>query len=155
MAEKPEKKKADKDKIIAKWFVLIILGFILALIYYFDLGTVDDDYLTCYRSSPETAFSLNLPSKWFQNGNLHKATIAEWKNASYQNKLATAADWLAATKWKGHLASPDDFDRLKSKAQMLVNAVDKVTTAITVDHDHEQVTHIAAALITLSNDIGP
>ena len=37
-------------------------------------------------------------TKWFQGGNLHKATVAEWKNASYQNKLATSADWLSATK---------------------------------------------------------
>jgi len=90
---------------------------------------------------------------WFQGGNLHKATIAEWKNASYQNKLATAADWLAATKWKGHLKSTDDFERIKSKAQMLANAVDESTAGLPADH--LKAADIAATLLSMSNDLGP
>jgi hypothetical protein len=44
--------------------------------------------------------------------------------ATPENKLATAGNWLTATKWKGHLSSSEDFARLKVKAQKLVDAVD-------------------------------
>ncbi|MBA7637613.1 hypothetical protein ES703_45259 [subsurface metagenome] len=105
----------------------------------------------CSRNAGPARGSSSI--QWVQGGNLHKATIAEWKNASYQNKLATAADWLAATKWKGHLTSPDDFDRLKSKAQMLANGVDKVTAEL--PGEYCQAHKIAALLLTMSNDLGP
>lgn len=137
---------------VRRWYqhAVSFLGLILFVILAF--GSVDNSgesgdstRITRPRGSSST--------QWFQGGNLHKATVAEWKNASYQNKLATAADWLASTKWKGHLMSPDDFDRLKLKAQMLVNAVDEV---VTVEHtDSLQVTEIAGAIITMSNDLGP
>ncbi len=97
-----------------------------------------------YRSS-------SIP--WYQGGNLHKATIAQWKNASSQNKLATAADWLTGTKWKGHLTSPADFDRLKSKAQMLANAVDGSTAGLPVDYLLSA--EIAVTILALANDLGP
>ncbi len=91
--------------------------------------------------------------QWFQGGNLHNATISEWKSATYQNKLATAADWLATTKWKGHLNSPSDFDKMKVKAQMLVKAVDEVVTMKQIDS--MKVTEISAAIVTMSNDLVP
>jgi hypothetical protein len=91
--------------------------------------------------------------RWVIGGNLHKATVGEWKNASYQNKLATAADWLAGTKWKGHLTSPNDFNRLKPKAQMLVYGVDASIAGQPVDY--LKAAEIAAALIMMSNDLGP
>ena len=36
-------------------------------------------------------------AQWYANGTLHKATVGQWKFASYRNKLATAADWAAQT----------------------------------------------------------
>ncbi|UAJ72935.1 hypothetical protein IQE94_00790 [Synechocystis sp. PCC 7339] len=52
---------------------------------------------------------------WLKGGTLHNSTVLEWKNGSYENKLATAADWLASTIWKNHLNSASDFDVLKEK----------------------------------------
>ena len=70
--------------------------------------------------------------------------------------MATAGDWLAATKWKGHLNSPGDFNRLKIKADMLVNAVDG---SINVDNIDEigtmNITEIATIIISASNDLEP
>jgi hypothetical protein len=63
------------------------------------------------------------------------------------------ADWLAVTEWKGYLNSPDDFDKLKVKAQMLANAVDEVVKVQKTDS--LQVSEFAAAIITMSNDLGP
>ena len=30
--------------------------------------------------------------KWYEGGNLHSATLQEWRNSTYQNKTATSAD---------------------------------------------------------------
>jgi len=105
------------------------------------------------KKSGTSSSSSSSKKQWFQGGNLHNATVAQWKGATYQNKLATAADWLAATKWKGYLKSSDDFVKIKVKAQMLVNAVDEVITV--KQTDSLQVNEIAATIITLSNDLGP
>ncbi|MCP4259081.1 MAG: hypothetical protein GY774_16470 [Planctomycetes bacterium] len=37
---------------------------------------------------------LTYADVWYEGGNLHKATIKEWNDASYRNRLATAADWF-------------------------------------------------------------
>lgn len=34
--------------------------------------------------------------EWYKGGTLHKATVAEWNGASFQNKLATSADWFVS-----------------------------------------------------------
>jgi len=97
--------------------------------------------------------ATSAPSPWFQGGTLHKSTVAQWREASYANRLATAGDWLASTKWKGHLNKPADFQRLNGKAKVLVNAVAEASSA-----DREGVmrtAEIAAAIITMSNDLGP
>ena len=36
------------------------------------------------------------PEPWYAGGTLHKATVAEWSQATERNKLATAADWVTA-----------------------------------------------------------
>jgi hypothetical protein len=94
---------------------------------------------------------------WFQGGSLHNATVTEWKQAAYSNRLATAADWLAATTWKGHLSSHDSFDRLKDKARKLVQAVDEATMDISPDDLGGVITakEVAALIISMSNDLGP
>lgn len=99
--------------------------------------------------------SSDSPSskQWFQGGNLHTATITQWMNATYENKLATSADWLAETKWKGHLNSPEDFERIKIKAQMLVQAVDNVAAGVV--KGSVKVNEIAVAILTMTNDFGP
>ncbi len=92
--------------------------------------------------------------QWFRGGTLHNSTIGQWRRATYENKVATASDWLAATKWDGHLNSPSDFDRLKVKSQRLANGVDESILGLE-GSDSLQINEIAASLITLSNDLGP
>ena len=52
-------------------------------------------------SSSSTDSSSPRASKarqeWYTGGTLHKATIREWKAASYQNRLATCADFVSGT----------------------------------------------------------
>lgn len=33
-------------------------------------------------------------AEWYEGGNLHKATVRMWRVASYDNRLATSADWF-------------------------------------------------------------
>jgi len=94
------------------------------------------------------------PSKrWYEAGTLHNATVLQWKDATYQNQLATAADWLTATKWRGYLNSPADLSKMKVKAQMLVDAVDEAVAVENTETLH--VNEIAAVIVTMSNDLGP
>lgn len=96
----------------------------------------------------------NPAAEWCRGGTLHRATVREWKSATSSNKLATAADWLAATKWEGHLNTPDDFRRMRTRALTLVTAVDESVRGSDVWSD-SNVAEISAALLTLSDDLGP
>ena len=82
--------------------------------------------------------------KWFQKGTLHQAKVSDWKKATTENKLATSADWLAATKWKGALNSPDNFDRIKKQAHLLILCIDK---SVENSVDTLNVSEVAAAII--------
>ena len=89
---------------------------------------------------------INYEISWAKGGSLHNASINEWKSASYSNKLATAADWLAATSLKGKLNSPSDFKKAKSLAGGLVSSVDY---AVSVEGmGGVSVAEIAAMIIT-------
>ena len=91
--------------------------------------------------------------EWFQGGTLHQATIYEWIEASAENKLATASDWLSATLWKGKLTSPSAFQKLKEKSQMLADAIDHVAQG--QELGKTKAIEIAAAIVTTANDLGP
>lgn len=56
--------------------------------------------------------------EWYVGGDLHRSTIAEWRQASPRNKLATAADWVTALK----LA--DNFRDTRPLAEELVTCID-------------------------------
>ena len=40
--------------------------------------------------------SPTYSAEWYQGGNLHRATVKTWKQSSYRNRLATAADWFVS-----------------------------------------------------------
>ena len=72
---------------------------------------------------------LHVPAtakEWYEGGTLHDATIAQWKRAKRQDKIATCADWVSALLMKSKLnlaiASPDD---LKNCVTALVDYIDK------------------------------
>ena len=52
----------------------------------------------CGGSSSSSSSSSSKPdTSWFEGGNLHRATVKQWKAASYSNRLATSADFVAAS----------------------------------------------------------
>ncbi len=105
------------------------------------------------NQTPRTYSSANRERQWYQGGTLHHATVDQWRRASYRNKLATAADWLSATLWRGHLHSTRDFDRLKGKARILVIAVDAAVVGVDPGHDIANVA--AVLLVTMGDDLAP
>ena len=34
--------------------------------------------------------------EWYEGGTLHKATVQEWQQATYENRLATSGDWFVS-----------------------------------------------------------
>ena len=47
---------------------------------------------------------LHVPAtakEWYEGGTLHDATIAQWKRAKRQDKIATCADWVSALLMRG------------------------------------------------------
>ena len=46
----------------------------------------------CAPASP----SRPISRQWSKGGTLHRATVAEWRRASYRDRLATSADFMVA-----------------------------------------------------------
>ena len=92
---------------------------------------------------------------WHQGGTLRDATLAEWNAATHPNKLATAADWLKETVWKGH-ETPDDLAKMKGNAETMVSMVDHFATMENPDPAYLQsLARKAATLSMLVQRLGP
>lgn len=63
--------------------------------------------------------SASIQAHWYEGGTLHQKRITDWKSATYANKLATCADFVAGTTGK--------ID--KEKAAQLVMCIDKAAEA--------------------------
>ena len=57
--------------------------------------------------------------KWYEDGDLHKSYVFEWREASYSNKLATCGDWMAV------VDNEMTMDKLRSRAEQLVICIDE------------------------------
>ena len=77
--------------------VLWVVGIIAGLIILGSLRPV---------SETESRGSESLITKWYQGGTLHESTIREWNAATYDNQLATAADWTTS------VIGQDEFERI-------------------------------------------
>jgi hypothetical protein len=40
--------------------------------------------------------SISFSTEWYEDGTLHQASIQQWNNASYANRLATSGDWFVS-----------------------------------------------------------
>jgi hypothetical protein len=84
------------------------------------------------RAIERNAERADTQRKWYEGGTLHSATIAEWRDASPENRIATCAEFLAAFWSKGRLRkeiaaeikTPDD---LLGPVTALVACIDKAT----------------------------
>lgn len=58
---------------------------------------------------------------WFEGGTLHQATLLDWVAASQENRLATAADYLVAT--KAIDVNAEGLDVLRERAEKLTECI--------------------------------
>lgn len=95
------------------------------------------------------SYSSNIMAKqWYEGGTLHYATVAEWKNASYTNKIATAADWVASSpKGKSVFRETGDINSLKPYVLNLINCVDEAAAG--EGYGNMKIAEIAASCIIL------
>ena len=88
-------------------------------------------------------------------GTLHTASFEEWQDASQENKISTAADFLVTTLWLDRITSLDLLPKIRAKSIILVNAID----AIVGDDEYQdlnlRINDVAAFLIVTSDDLGP
>lgn len=86
--------------------------------------------------------SVIYAGEWYSGGTLHHATLREWYSASYQNRLATSADLIAAVK----LAK--DMEQLKERAIELENYITTVARD-PVSHDQKVIDIAAIGMVIL------
>lgn len=55
----------------------------------------------------------SINKQWYQGGTLHKASALEWQNATYENKLATCADFISAL-WEDNHLNPSIANQITS-----------------------------------------
>ena len=113
-------------------FSIFLLIFLCAL----GAGSIDDGQTN------------SKSDKWYSGGTLHRATVAQWKGASYENKLATAADWAASSgEGKELFRKTNDIDSLKPLAIDILFCVEE---AVAGDgYENMQIAEIAASCMIL------
>ena len=84
-----------------------------------------------------------IVEKWYVGGTLHKGTIAQWKEATDRNKLATCGDWVAVGN-----NSVSDRTLLKMRAESLKRCVDQLADGQDEKSDDDAISEIAAICIS-------
>lgn len=96
-----------------------------------------------------TCVSVNA-KEWYEGGSLHEATIAQWKRASQQNKLATCADWLAALWMRGNLnLNVSSINDMRTYANALVEYIDEASSKTrTLDNENANSVALLGMMMT-------
>ena len=85
-----------------------------------------------------------MAAEWYAGGTLHKATVAEWKEATDANKLATCVDFIVGLHQKGNLnLTITTIESIRPYANQLVIVIDAATDGS--EFNHKPVTEIAVA----------
>ncbi|MGE3725211.1 MAG: hypothetical protein AB7I41_06645 [Candidatus Sericytochromatia bacterium] len=76
-------------------------------------------------NSPNVIAPSKLDLYWYQGGNLHRATWADWQKATIQNRLATATDYLKKLREQGiFVARIRGLDEYRPWAAALVDCME-------------------------------
>lgn len=82
-------------------------------------------------STSSSSPSISASGSWFSGGTLHKSTVAEWRKAPYSNRLATSADFIAATQDVDY----GDLNEFKLWATDLENCISIAVSGGNVDSE--------------------
>jgi hypothetical protein len=89
---------------------------------------------------PASAF-IEKERQWYEGGDLHRASIGQWKVAAFRNKLATSADMVASLK------KFSSMEEMKSAAVDLEQCISKVAEG--AEAERQGVSDVAAACALL------
>lgn len=122
----------NKKKGASKLESLVGFAFLMWIVYMFTYGGCSGNEESVKQSA------------WYNGGTLHEATVAEWKKATPQNKLATCGDFIANW-WRNDLLKIEikTVDDIKPYAQEMVDFIDKSTEKID-EVNHYKVSDLAS-----------
>lgn len=115
------KRYSIQARVLSSFIIFVV--FVSAIMSEPNLNTVQND----------TPQQPQQTKKWYEGGTLHQATIGEWHKASYENKLATSADFIAKM-WKDKSFKPEiqsqisSLDDVRILADEMVVFIDTATT---------------------------
>jgi hypothetical protein len=119
-------------------------------------ATVCTSYVTTTRADAETAAEPAVAeavpaTAWYAGGNLHKATAREWVDASLQNQLATASDWVMTSKeLKAKVNGAGDMEAVRPHADKLRQCINAALRRHSTLYDKMPASDIAmTCLITM------
>jgi len=81
-----------KDNKNSRWPLYILLASILIILYFLIPNKKDS---SAKRTNKPVQSVSSTDKKWYEGGTLHRATIAQWRVATDDNKLATCSDFVA------------------------------------------------------------
>lgn len=67
-----------------------------------------------------------LAAEWYQGGNLHDGTLADWRTATASNRLATAADFATGALGDARIRAMGSASELRPYAAALMTCIDGV-----------------------------
>ena len=121
------KKPGKKSGCLGCGLLIIILVVVYTLFF-------DSDKTNQTPNNAPQESTVTSTAEWYEGGSLHRVTIAEWKNATPENKLATCADFIARLNENQNLnISVTTMDSLKSYSQELVDYIDLATSTDETD----------------------
>ncbi len=107
--------------------VILILGGILIVATIFD---------SIFKNGSNTSIVKAAVNEkvWYAGGTLHNGTLDDWRTASFENKLATCADWAAnAKKVYGESYGSNFQAALRKDAMEIKACVDEVALEPTLN----------------------
>ena len=92
--------------------------------------------------------SYVMASDWYIGGTLHKSDVRQWNQATYVNKLATAADMaLGAKKVKIKVMRSGSVETLRPYAEQLVQCVNEAAAG--KGYERTRISELAAGCMIL------
>ncbi len=120
----------------------VVVVLIIGLVSYcsFPKSPVSTSLTATSSSVQQERSKSQEQSKWYEGGTLHNASALKWQEASYDDKLATCADFISGL-WQNKKLKPSLQSQIKSMedirtiAQELVKEMD---AAMRKDEDSEE-----------------
>ncbi len=134
------KKQSNTSKFVFSGVSIILL--VIASLFY------SPEKLSTGKDSSKLE-STRTERLWYAGGTLHSSTTVDWRLATYENKLATCADWAATIIKSKGLSYNDDLAAMKRDATEILACIDEVAKESTLNLKLTEVVSSCAILMKL------